>query len=291
MRTSNKKSKFLEKPFYLIILSYIGEGQNYLAQIARQLDESPQLIQHYIRNLKKHGYIQPVTGQKRSYPVIYELTDKAEIMISNAERIRRSGGMRFHRYALKYRITVDNPDFLPLSQASKPLKGNVLEVTTTVEGHTVRRWHSLSADWLYIWSQHLYGLLPWQLQALATIEVDRLAGWIEQRFGMRLQFEEILQKGEFDDPRDPVAKVWGKYYSVNVKTDSGSGFDASGGEWAKELSYQDAVDYVQMGGKVARILDELQAQRKLFERFIEALTKSGTESQPEHNAPNSHLWA
>jgi predicted transcriptional regulator len=291
MRTSNKKSKFLKKPFYLMILSCIQEGQNYLAQIARQLDKSPQLVQHYVRNLTKYGYIQPVTGKKRSYPVIYVLTGKAKILISNAERIRRSGGIRFHRYALKYRIVTDNPAFLPLSRAGKPLKGNVLEVTETVEGHTVRRWHTPSGDWLYIWSQHMYGLLPWQLQALATIDVDRLAAFIEQRFRLRLQFEEILQKGEFDDPRDPVAKVWGEYYNLNVKTDSGSGFDASGGEWAKELSYQDAVDYVQMGRNVARIIGELQAQRKLFERFIEALTKYGTDSQPEHNPPDSHLWS
>jgi hypothetical protein len=136
----------------------------------------------------------------------------------------------------------------------------------------------------------MYGLLPWQLLVLATIEVDRLAAFIEQRFGMQLKFEQVLQKGEFDDPRDPVAKVWAQYYNVNVKTDSGSGFDASGGEWAEELSYQDAVDYVQMGGKVARILDELLSQRKLFERLVEALTKSGTEGQPERNPPDSHLW-
>jgi DNA-binding MarR family transcriptional regulator len=276
-----------------MILGCIQEGQNYLAQIAGRVDRSPQLVHHYLRTLVEYGYIESVTGEKRSYPVIYQLTQKAKIMISNEERVRRLGGIRFHRYAMKYRIVIDNPGFLPLSQASRPLKGNVLEVTTTLEGHTIRRWHTPSTDWLYIWSQHLYGLLPWQLQTLATIEVDRLARSIEQRFGMRLQFEEILHKGEFDDPRDPVAKVWGKYYGVNVKTDSGSGFDASGGEWAKELSYQDAVDYVQMGRNVARITNELQAQRKLFERFIEALTNyvCGTDNQPQHNPPDSHLWS
>lgn len=290
MRTSNKKSKFLKKPFYLMILSCIQEGLNYQAQIARQLDESPQLIQHYIRNLTKYGYVQPVTGQERSYPIMYQLTDKAKVLISNAERIRRSGGIRFHRYALKYRIVTDNPAFLPLSRAGKPLKGNVLEVTQTVEGHTIRRWHTPSGDWLYIWSRHMYGLLPWQLQALATIEVDRLAGLIEQRLGMRLQFEEILQKGEFDDPRDPVAKVWGAYYNVNVKTCSGSGFDASKGEWAKELSYEDAVNYVQMGKNIVKILNELQEERKLFLRFIEALTDTGGRVR-EDNPADSHLWA
>jgi hypothetical protein len=291
MSTSNKKSKPFNRQLYLTILGCILHGTNYLAAIARELQKSPQLVQHYLKVLKRYGYIRPVT-ERRSYPVLYEVTDKAKIIISNAERMARSGGIRFHHFALRYKVIVDNPSFLPLREGVL-LTGNVVEVTRIVDGYTVRRWHSPSCDWLYLYSRSMYGRFPWQLIAAASVELHTLAMLIENRYHLQVKFEGILQKPEMDDPRDPVASFWGKYYGTNVNTPTGNGMDASEGAWAKELSYEDAVDYVLLGRNIAQILLELRTQQallqKFFSQFLEMMKHSNDEST--QRPPNSRLWA
>lgn len=274
----------------LAILQCIKAEINYSAQIAKELRKKPQTVHHNVRVLEDRGYIRRATGEKRSYPVIYELTDKGLIALSNTERMAR-GAFRFHHYALKYRVLVDNPSFLPLNEGVR-LRGNVIEVTRIIDGYTVRRWHAPSCDWLYLYSRSLYGRLPWQLIAAASVELHTLAMLIESRYHLKLKFEGILQKPEMDDPQDPIANFWGEYYSTNVSTPSGSGMDASEGAWAKELSYEDAVDYVLLGRNIAQILLELRTQQTLFQKFfshfLEMMKHSNDEST--QRPPNSRLW-
>ena len=290
MSKSNKKSKFRNRQLYLMILRCILQDQNYLAEIARELQKSPQLLQHYLKILRRYGYIRPVT-ETRSYPVIYELTEKARIVISNAERMGRSGGFRFHHFALKYRILADNRSFLPAAEGSR-LNG-VSETTGKFEGYRIRRWHSASADWLYVYSRHMYGRFPWQLLCAASIELDRIVGLIECRYHMRLKFECVLQKPELEDSRDPIAKFWGEYYGNNVRTNSGSGIDASEGPWAIELSYDDAVSHVLLARNIAQILSVLRSQQELLREFLAQLgniLKQGTEGST-NRPPTSRLWS
>jgi len=288
MRKTKKISKVEGSFLYIVILKSIQDGTNYAAQIANHLNKSPQLIHHYLHMLERQGYVSRVTGKKRSYPVIYDLTEQALLLISNAERMARAGGIRYHHYALRYRIVGDNPKFLPLNNGC-PLNGNVVETTERVEGYTVRRWHSPSGDWLYLYSKPIYGRLPWQLLVHATIDLDRLARLIEERFTLRLDFDGIHQKPEFDDPRDPVAKAWAKYYGANVKTDSATGINASGGEWATELSYDDAVDYVLQGRRIAQIEKDLHALTQLVTKLVTSNREAQNEPQNGEQC-DLHKW-
>jgi DNA-binding MarR family transcriptional regulator len=251
----------------LAILNCVRADTNYSAQIARALEKSPQTVHYDMHVLEKWGYIRRATGNKRSYPVFYELTDKGELLISNGERLARSGGFRFHHFALKYRVVVDNPDFLPVSKGVL-LRGGVIEVTGRVEDYTVRRWHAPSDDYLYLFSRPMWGRLPWQLLSFASIELDRLSRSIEERFHMKLGFDGVLQKPELSDPRVPLAKFWGDYYGTVVKTNSGSGIDGSEGPWEAEFSYEDAVNHVQQGRNTAKVAKELPQVRALLEKLL-----------------------
>jgi hypothetical protein len=175
--------------------------------------------------------------------------------------------MRFHHYALKYRVEVDNPTFLPIEGGSR-LRGGVLEVTGTVDGYTVRRWHAPTGDYLYLFSRPLWGRFPWQLLAFASIDVDRLSQLIEQRYRMQLKYEGVLQKPHLSDPKDPLAKLWGDNYGTAILSASGSGVEASEGPWEAEFSYQDAVDHVLLGRNTARVADELPQVRVLLEKLL-----------------------
>jgi DNA-binding MarR family transcriptional regulator len=280
---SNRKSR--TSVTCLAILNCIKAGKNYSAQIATELDKKPQTIHHNLRTLEYRGYVRRVTGTKRSYPVLYELSDKAVVLISNAERLARSGEIRFHHFALRYRVVVDNPSFLPLSEGA-PLRGGVIEVTGEVDKYTVRRWHAPSGDHLYLFSPPLWGSFPWQLIALASITLERLSRLIEQRYRIQLEYDGILQKPHLSDPRDPLAKFWGNNYGTAVQTKTGSGIDASEGPWETEFSYQDAVDHVQLGRNTAKVAEELPQVKMLLERFF---SSEGTQ-QKTVNPPDVRQW-
>jgi len=79
---------------------------------------------------------------------------------------------------------------------------------------------------------------------------------------MELTFEEAMQKPEFDVPSDRFARFWGENVGATVKTTSGSGIDASEGEWALELSVEDAAAYAEMPRQVAEIRQTLDVLMK-----------------------------
>jgi DNA-binding MarR family transcriptional regulator len=271
----------------LAILNCIKAGINYCAQISKELKKKPQTIHYNVRVLMDRGYIRRATGDKRSYPVIYELADKGLILLSNAERLAR-GALRFHHYALKYEVVVDNPSFLPLTDGSR-LRGGVLEVTGSVDGYTVRRWHAPRRDYLYLFSRILWGRFPWQLLVLASIDLDRLSHLIEQRYRMQLKYQGVLQQPHLSDPKDPFAKLWGDNYGTAILSESGTGIDASDGPWESEFSYQDAVDHVLQGRNTARIADELSRLRVLLEKLL-ASASTPPKGQPAAAAADLRLW-
>lgn len=272
----------------LAILNCIKAGVNYSAQISKELKKKPQTIHYNLRVLEDRGYIRRVTGDKRSYPVIYDLSDKGLILLSNVERLAR-GAMRFHHYALRYRVEVDNPSFLPIEGGSR-LRNGVCEVTGTVDGYTVRRWHAPTGDYLYLFSRPLWGRFPWQLLAFASIGVDRLSQLIERRYRMQLKYEGVLQKPHLSDPRDPFAKLWGDSYGTAILSESGTGIDASDGPWESEFSYEDAVDHVQLGRNTAKVAGELPQVRVLLEKILDMLSTPRTQ-EPTASPPDSRLWA
>ena len=79
---------------------------------------------------------------------------------------------------------------------------------------------------------------------------------------MELTFEEAMQKPEYDVPSDRFARFWGENVGATVKTPCGSGIDASEGEWALELSVEDAAAYAEMPRKVAEIRQTLDVLMK-----------------------------
>jgi len=240
----------------MVILQCVEMGE-YSAQIARRLNKPRQFVDYHIRKLARDGCLERLSQDgKRSYPVFYKLTEKGASLLQAMSNEKRRGRYRFHHFALSYRIVRDNPAFLALSAGAR-LKGGVIETSGKVDGFTVRRFYSPSGrQWLYLYSQPKRGDHPWQLLALSAIELDRLAQEISRRNGMELSFERILQKAEFEDDSSSFARFWGQNYGCNVRTQNGS-IDASEGEWAKELTVEDAVADIRIGRNVADISEKL----------------------------------
>ena len=206
--------------------------------MATRLNKSPQVIAYHIAQLKRQGYLETAGEDgKRSYPVFYRLTEKARSFLGAWSNDKRRGRFRFHHYALKYKITRDNPDFLPVS-AGTQLRGGVVQVDGKVDGYSVRRFASPSGQWLFLYSVPLFGDEPWRLQCDASIALHCLSQEICRRYDMELERKGIMQKPEYDVPSDPFAKYWGENYGATVKTPDGDGIDASppGSERSVELT-------------------------------------------------------
>jgi DNA-binding MarR family transcriptional regulator len=252
IKSNSERALFI----WLLILRLVERGE-YNASIARTLRMAPQATHPRLRKLEKYGYIERVTENgKRSYPAFYRLRDKGKCALQELSSKKRRARFRFHHHALRYKVIRDNPDFLPVSQGNS-LRGGVVTVDGRVDGFSVRRFHSPSADWLFLYSEPRMGDLPWQLLTLSSIELDRLAQVICSRYNMELSFEKSMQKPEFENVRDPLAKFWGDYSGSTIRTASGSGIDASTGDWAEEFTIEDAVHYVNLARNVADITTKL----------------------------------
>lgn len=264
-RISNAKSKRAPVLFtWLGILLLVEQGE-YAARIASRLNKSPQRISYHLARLRRLGYLETCSEQgKRSYPIFYRLTDKARSLRAQLSKKIRRARFRFHHYALRYRITRDNPDFLPIS-AGTQLRGGVVQVDGKVDGYSVRRFASPSAQWLFLYSRPHYGDEPWKLLAKASIELHCLSQEICRRHDMELMFEDIMQKAEYDVPSDRFAKFWGENVGATVKTPDGSGIDASEGEWSLELPVEDAAAYANMARNVADISRLAREQRQAID--------------------------
>jgi DNA-binding transcriptional ArsR family regulator len=242
---------------WLGILLAVERGE-YAAQIARNLNKSPQRISYHVAELKELGYIEK---RKRSYPDILQLTEKAKSFLAVLSNEKRRARFRFHHFAFKYRITRDSPDFLPVSEGTR-LRGGVVQVDGKVDGYSVRRFASPCGQWLFLYSAPVFGDEPWRLLCDASIALHCLAQEICRRHNMELKRESIMQKPEFDVPSDKFAKYWGQNYGATVKTPDGDGIDASppGSEWSTELSVEDAAAYVHIARNVADIAQLVRQQ-------------------------------
>ena len=201
------------------------EDYKWGAEVARQIKRSRQYVYYQIKELLQYGYIRDQIPDARSYPKFYVITEKGQNLMENWKRQGRHG-IRFHHFALKCRIDVDNPNFLSLSsRRARKLKGGVVQVDGEVDDFNVRRWHSPNGDWLYLYCKPLWGSKPYRLLVKATIMLYELGAQIQGKYNIRISYEDVLQSPEFDDPKDPVAKFWGDYYGAVVKTRKGNGFD------------------------------------------------------------------
>jgi DNA-binding MarR family transcriptional regulator len=257
---------------WIAILKLTEQGE-YASEIARHLNKPRQLVGYHIRRLVEWGYLEPLCAEgKRSYPQFYRLTEKAHALLRELSNGKRTGRLRFHNFALKYRIVRDDPDFLPLSRG-KPLGNGVVQVDEKVDGYSVKRLSSRSGQWLLLYGQPNFGDQPLQVMAFSTIELDHLASEISRRHHMKLEFQGVAGKPHFADPSDRFARFWGKTYGCNVRTREGSGMDASEGEWEKELTVDDAVAYVRQARNVEEISRKQDEGRELFLQRLDVLEK------------------
>ncbi len=259
--------------FTWIAILQLAEHGEYAAAIAKHLNKPRQLVGYHIRKLVNWGYLERLCAEgKRSYPVFYRLSEKAQSLLQELSNGKRTGRLRFHHHALKYRIVRDNPDFLPLHQG-KPLKNGVIQVDGKVDGYSVKRLSGRSGQWLLLYSQPKFSDQPLQAMAFSTIELDHLATEICRRHGMSLEFQSIAGKPHFADPSDRFAKYWGENYGCNVMTREGSGIDASEGDWEREMTIDDAVAYVKQARNVENISQKQDEDRELFLQRLNVLEK------------------
>jgi DNA-binding MarR family transcriptional regulator len=257
---------------WIAILQLVEQGE-YAAAIAKHLNQPRQLVGYHLRKLVNWGYLERLCAEgKRSYPVFYRLTEKAQSLLQERSNGERTGRLRFHHYALKYRIVRDNRDFLPLHRG-KPLKNGVIQVDGKVDGFSVKRMSGRSEQWLLLYSQPKFSDQPLQAMAFSTIELDHLATEICRRHDMSLEFQSIAGKPHFGDPSDRFAKFWGENYGCNVMTREGSGIDASEGDWEREMTIDDAVAYVKQARNVENISRKQDEDRELFLQRLDVLEK------------------
>jgi predicted transcriptional regulator len=273
---SNDMSKRARILFTSIVILQLLQQGEYAASIGRRLNKSRQLVEYYIRKLVRDGCAEPLCQEgQRSNPVFYELTEKGTAMLQEMSKKTRTTRLRFHHYALKYLITGDNAEFLPLRRGTR-LNNGVIQVDGKIMGFSVRRISGRSHQWLLLYSQPRQVQSdehPLNLVAFSTIELDHLASEICRRYGMSLQFQCIIQKPHFADTSDPFSRYWGKTYGCNIVTRDGSTIDASPDEWEKELTIDDAIAYLEQPKKVREISRKQDEDRQLILDRLEVLQK------------------
>jgi hypothetical protein len=196
-------------------------------------------------------------------------------MLQEMSKKTRTTRLRFHHYAVKYLISGDNPEFLPLRRGTR-LKNGVIQVDGKINGFSVRRMSSRSQQWLLLYSQPRQVQSdehPLNLVAFSTIELDHLASEICRRYDMSLQFQGIMQKPHFGDTSDPFTRYWGNTYGCNIVTRDGSTIDASPDEWEKELTIDDAIAYLEQPKKIRDISRKQDEDRQLFLERLEVIRK------------------
>ena len=251
--------------FYLARYSLGGRTRRVCSADCKEFEQEP-TTHRLPHSQAEDNWVPTNAWRKRSYPIFLQLTEKAKSFLSGLSNKKRRARFRFHHFAFKYRITRDNPDFLPVS-AGTQLRGGVVQVDGKVDGYSVRRFASPSGQWLFLYSAPLFGDEPWRLLCDASIALHCLAQEICRRYHMELEREGIMQKPEYDVPSDPFAKYWGENYGATVKTPDGDGIDASppGSEWSVELSVEDAAAYAHMARNVADIAQLVRQQRETLD--------------------------
>ena len=231
-----------------LILKLLDEGY-YPAKIARIVGRKKQTIHYHIKRLLKFGYIRL---QCRDAITVYEVTQAGKKFLDEVERGCLVGRvLRLHNVVFKYpvlREPVRRVDWRRVELRNwGQLVGREL-------GLTVRK----NPSSVEIFCGVLDGDNPFELLFKAREEADRLAGYLEEKFGMVLGRGRLSRKPHFG-VYDPVAAKCGRFFEL---TDDLGKFDES--EGYGEIDWFDpeaAKNYLLLPNTVSRIQKDVDSLR------------------------------
>jgi len=235
---------------------YAGD---YPTQAGRILGLSRSHVWYYIGKLEKAGLIYK---EKRSSAVFYALTSEGSNLLKSCEGRVFPGEL--------HRLDKCQVAFLILSEGRYP-DGNfkLVEMNNWTallgleQGVKVRH---TSKSWI-VHVPVIRGRNPAEVYGLAMNLANRVAVALAKKYGV------VLAEGKFVGGElaveDPIAKLFGRYFSVRAGRRK---IDHSWGEGELENIGRDAaIDYMQMPEKVKQIDRRLARFEVKFERLVEAL--------------------
>ena len=199
-RTKRRRSKnFLTENLDLTkdILRLIEAGY-YPAKIARVLGTYKQLIHYHLKRLEKAGLIR---REVRDRIVIYSLTEAGKKFLAGVEGLF-GRWVRLHNVRVVYPVVEDAR--VPVDWGKVVRLRNWRQYVGTFLNVTVRRNEGRQPS-IEVLAEPLVGDDPYQLLYMALRECDRVAEYLEQRFGMKLGRGRLVGRPHWAI-YDPIAK-------------------------------------------------------------------------------------
>ena len=235
---------------------YAGD---YPTQAGRILGLSRSHVWYYIGKLQKAGLIYQ---EKRSSATFYALTTEGSNLLKSCEgRVFPGELHRLDKCQVSFRILSEGR--YPDGQFKAVEMQNWTALLGLEQGVKVR--HTTKS-----WIVHvpvIRGKNPAEVYGLAMNLSNRIAVALAKKYGV------VLAEGTFVGGEmaveDPIAKLFGRYFSVRAGRRK---IDHSWGEGELENIGKDAaIDYMQMPEKVKSINKKMDRLEIKFERLIEAL--------------------
>ena len=235
---------------------YAGD---YPTKAGRILGLSRSHVWYYVGKLEKASLIY---REKRSNAAFYALTTEGSNLLKSCEgRVFPGELHRLDKCQVSFRILVEGR--YPDGKFKAVEMQNWTALLGLEQGVKVRH---TSRSWI-VHVPVIRGKNPAEVYGLAMNLSNRIAVALAKKYGV------VLAEGAFVGGEmaveDPVAKLFGRYFSVRAGRRK---IDHSWGEGELENIGKDAaIDYMQMPEKVKRIDKKVDRLEIKFERLIEAL--------------------
>ena len=258
MKRKGKKDFTDNLDFIRDILRLIEAGY-YPAKIARVLGTYKQHIHYYLRRLLKAGYIR---REVRDRITIYSLTDRGKKFLAGIEG-RGGRVFRLHNVRVLYPVIVDAGVEVDWGRVVRVR--NWRQFVGTFLNVTVRRNEGRQPS-IEILAEPLTGDDPYQLLYMALTECNKVAEYLERKFGMKLGRGRLVGRPHWAI-YDPIAKQFSDHM---ILTDDIAQIDKSPpspGEidfYSPEAAKQYLISITTLPSRVKNIERELEAYRKVM---------------------------
>jgi DNA-binding MarR family transcriptional regulator len=260
--SSGGSKKFYRKSLTLLrlILKLIGDGY-YPTKIARVVGRSRQTVHYHVKKLEEMGYVEVAA---KDAIVIYRVTQAGQKFLDGIERrVVRGRRLRLHNVVFKYRV---------LGGPSRAVDwGRVVGLRNWGQlvgcelGLTVRK----NPDSVEVFCGVLEGDDPYELLFRAREEADRVAGFLEEKFGLVLGRGVLSRRPHFGVYDAFAGKFSGNFQLSDdvAKIDESEGYGEI--DW---LDPEAAKSYLLMPMNVERLRGEVEELNVRLQRLEAGLT-------------------
>ena len=244
---------------FVIRLLRAVESGDYPSKIARYMGVKRQVVDYYLRKLRKAGYLRKI---KRGMITNYELTPLCQAFLTRSEKPPVSGVCRLHHYGLQFPVK-SGPGFAVDWRKVAGIQ-NWDKFVGTEMGLTVE-FVDASERKLIVWAEPISGSDSMDLLLRANLAIMKVAQFVASKYEMRLGEPSVVSKPHFAIA-SPEAEEITKH--IEVTTQDGK-MDRSEGYGEKDIFTPELAN--------ATIALPLTIER--MERTIEALSQSGVKME------------